>query len=106
MANSRPELIDLRSAIFNRPARLAAATAYALSASSAPLCRHGKGRPSNRHSRRYLMADIDATPAELDERIAILEDNLRDLTEQAAAYSGAADEDRSSDRIAEIEQQL
>lgn len=52
------------------------------------------------------MSDTNPTLAELEDRIAILEDNLRDLTEQAAAYSGAGDEDRSSDRIAELEQQL
>ena len=52
------------------------------------------------------MSDTNPTLAELEDRIAILEDNLHDLTEQAAAYSGAGDEDRSSDRIAEIEQQL
>lgn len=39
--------------------------------------------------------------ADLDARIAIARDNLRQLTEQAAAYSGAADEERSADRIAE-----
>lgn len=38
---------------------------------------------------------------DLDARIAIARDNLRQLTEQAAAYSGAADEERSADRIAE-----
>ena len=52
------------------------------------------------------MAETEPTRAEVEERIAILEDNLRDLTEQAAAYSGANDEDLASDRIAEIEQQL
>ena len=41
--------------------------------------------------------------AELDERLSVVRDNLRDLVEQAAAYSGAADEERSSARIAEEE---
>ncbi len=36
---------------------------------------------------------------ELDDRIAILRDNMRQLTEQAAALSGAADEARIADRI-------
>jgi hypothetical protein len=36
---------------------------------------------------------------ELDRRIAILRDNLRQLIEQAAARSGAADEALASDRI-------
>lgn len=52
------------------------------------------------------MSDPNSTLAELDERIAIIEDNLRDLVEQAAAYSGGNDEDRSSDRIAEQQQEL
>ena len=43
---------------------------------------------------------------ELDDRIAILRDNLRQLTEQAAALSGAADEARLADRIAEQEATL
>jgi len=40
------------------------------------------------------------TLAELDAAIAVVQDNLRELIEQAAAYSGAADEDRNADRIA------
>ncbi|MDH7971593.1 hypothetical protein QH494_05315 [Sphingomonas sp. AR_OL41] len=52
------------------------------------------------------MSDTNATRAQLDERIAIIEDNLRDLVEQAAAYSGGNDEERSSDRIAAQQQEL
>jgi len=51
------------------------------------------------------MADPDEL-AELDQRIAILRDNLRELVEQAAAYSGAADEARTADRIANQEARL
>ena len=43
---------------------------------------------------------------ELDDRIAILRDNIRQLTEQAAAFSGAADEERTADRIAEQDEEL
>jgi predicted ATPase len=43
---------------------------------------------------------------ELDDRIAIVRDNLRQLTEQAAALSGAADEARFADRIAAQEAEL
>jgi hypothetical protein len=43
---------------------------------------------------------------ELDDRIAILRDNIRQLTEQAAAASGAADESRNADRIAEQSEEL
>jgi hypothetical protein len=44
--------------------------------------------------------------AELDARLSVVRDNLRELVEQAAAYSGAADEDLMSDRIAEQEEKL
>lgn len=43
---------------------------------------------------------------ELDERIAMLRANLSELTEQAAAYSGAADENLAADRIAQQQAQL
>lgn len=44
--------------------------------------------------------------AELDERLSVVRDNLRELVEQAAAYSGAADEELMNSRIAEQEEQL
>jgi ABC-type transporter Mla subunit MlaD len=52
------------------------------------------------------MADNLATLAELDQRIADIRENLRELIEQAAAFSGAADDDRASERIAKQEAQL
>ena len=47
-----------------------------------------------------------AALAEIEGRIQIVEDNLRQLQEQAAAYSGAADEERNADRIAQQESKL
>ena len=44
--------------------------------------------------------------AEIDNRIAALRENLRELIEQAAAYSGARDEDFASRRISEQEEEL
>jgi hypothetical protein len=44
--------------------------------------------------------------AELDQRIAIIRQNINELVEQAAAYSGAEDEERNADRIAQQEQEL
>jgi hypothetical protein len=44
--------------------------------------------------------------ADIDKRIQIVEDNLRELIEQAAAFSGAADEERAADRIAEQQAKL
>src|ERR1043165_981861 len=43
---------------------------------------------------------------EIEDRIAILRDNIRQLTEQAAALSGAADEARAADRIAAQQAEL
>ena len=51
------------------------------------------------------MAD-PAALAEIERRIQIIEDNLRELLEQAAAYSGAADEERNADRIADQQAKL
>jgi hypothetical protein len=47
-----------------------------------------------------VMADSESL-SELDRRIAAVRENLRVLMEQSAAYSGAADEERNADRIAE-----
>ncbi|HVX99600.1 MAG TPA: hypothetical protein VHA55_07395 [Pseudorhodoplanes sp.] len=43
---------------------------------------------------------------EIENRIAILRNNIRQLTEQAAAASGAGDEERNADRIAEFQDEL
>ena len=43
------------------------------------------------------------TDSELEERIALIRRNIVDLVEQAAAYSGAGDEARTADRIAQQE---
>ena len=47
-----------------------------------------------------------AALADIEKRIQIVEDNLRELIEQAAAYSGAADEERNADRIADQQAKL
>jgi uncharacterized small protein (DUF1192 family) len=57
----------------------------------------GKGR---------LMREDTPSLAELDERIAIVRDNIRELVEQAAAFSGAEDEERNADRIAQQQAEL
>jgi uncharacterized small protein (DUF1192 family) len=43
---------------------------------------------------------------ELERRIAIVRDNIRQLIEQAAANSGAGDESRNADRIAQQQEEL
>ena len=44
--------------------------------------------------------------AEIDERIRIVRDNIRQLIEQAAAMSGAEDEERNAKRIAQQNDEL
>lgn len=44
--------------------------------------------------------------SELADRIAILRDNIRQITEQAAARSGAADEERNAERLAQQSDEL
>jgi hypothetical protein len=48
----------------------------------------------------------DLTIKELEERIAVVRQNISELVEQAAAYSGAGDEARAADRIAQQEEEL
>jgi len=43
---------------------------------------------------------------EITNRIAVLRDNLRQLTEQAAAQSGAANEERLANRIEDQSKEL
>jgi hypothetical protein len=46
------------------------------------------------------MTDFSSlSPTELSGRIAVLQDNLRQLTEQGTAQSGAANEERLANRI-------
>jgi hypothetical protein len=52
------------------------------------------------------MSDNPPKASELDERIAAVRENLRSLVEQAAAYSGAADDELTSRRIAAQEAKL
>ncbi|HTO42092.1 MAG TPA: hypothetical protein VL026_14050 [Rhizomicrobium sp.] len=49
-----------------------------------------------------MMAD-KTRRAELDDEIAAIRENLRELTEQAAAQSGAADENFAAERIGDLE---
>jgi len=52
------------------------------------------------------MTDIPQNITEIDERIAIARENLRELIEQATADSASGDEELISQRIAEQEAQL
>jgi hypothetical protein len=46
------------------------------------------------------------TLPELDRQIAIVRGNIRQITEQATAASGAADEERNADRLADQQAEL
>jgi uncharacterized small protein (DUF1192 family) len=43
---------------------------------------------------------------EIEDRIAIVRDNIRQLIEQAAAFSGAGDEERNANRLAQQNEEL
>jgi len=53
-----------------------------------------------------LASEASPVIAEIDNRIAIVRNNLRDLVAQATSYSGAAAEELTSQRIAEQEAKL
>jgi uncharacterized small protein (DUF1192 family) len=50
--------------------------------------------------------DSSLSLPELEDRIAIVRDNIRQLVEQAAGSSGAQDEARNADRIAQQTEEL
>jgi hypothetical protein len=52
------------------------------------------------------MLDSLTDLADIDDQIAVTRENLRELIEQAAAYSGAADDDLAAQRIADQEARL
>jgi hypothetical protein len=52
------------------------------------------------------MPELPLNLTEIERRIAVLRENIRELIEQAAAFSGAADEELVSRRIAEQEARL
>jgi hypothetical protein len=52
------------------------------------------------------MTEVPRSIEEIEARISALRENLRELVEQAAAYSGAAGDELMSERIAEQQAQL
>jgi hypothetical protein len=58
-------------------------------------------------SLRKVIMDLSSIPTpDLANRIAILRDNIRQITERAAAESGAADEERNADLLARQTEEL
>ncbi len=50
--------------------------------------------------------DTTSSSSELEQEIGDVRENIRQLVEQAASYSGAADDEQASTRIAEQEARL
>jgi uncharacterized small protein (DUF1192 family) len=62
---------------------------------------------TNGAKEKYSVTDFSPlSNPEIADRIAILRDNIRQLTEQAAAQSGAANEERTAERIAVQNEEL
>ena len=53
-----------------------------------------------------MAKDTSISLGDLEARIAIARDNIRQLIEQAAVSAGAEDEDRNADRIAAQQEEL
>ena len=52
------------------------------------------------------MMNTTSSLSSIDNRIALIRDNIRQLVEQAAAYSGGQDEARTADRIDQQNKEL
>lgn len=65
-----------------------------------------KAAAPRRKRAAVVIPAVSPAVADLDRRIAIVRNNLRDLTEMAAASSGASNEELASGRIADQEEQL
>jgi uncharacterized small protein (DUF1192 family) len=55
---------------------------------------------------RIMSNESSLSQAELNDRIRILEDNIRQLIEQAAAASGEQNESRIADRLSQQNEEL
>jgi len=59
------------------------------------------------HNGKSIMSNGPSSSLEeLEARIAIARDNVRQLIEQAAAFSGAEDEERNAERLARQQEEL
>ena len=69
--------------------------------------RGARAAGGNAGNRENIMSNGSSLSlSELEDRIAIIRDNIRQLVEQAAAFSGAEDEARNADRIARQTEEL
>jgi hypothetical protein len=90
------------------PKKKAAARKPAPAAKKKAAMRRRKPVPAAKTPARTARPPKAPSPAlaEIDQRIALVRNNLRDLTEQAASTSGSASEEALSDRIASQEAEL
>jgi len=64
-------------------------------------------RPTQSSTKENMMSNGSTLSLpEIEDRIAIVRDNIRQLIEQAAAFSGAEDEERNADRLAQQNEEL
>ena len=69
--------------------------------------RGARAAGGNAGNRENIMSNGSSLSlSELEDRVAIIRDNIRQLVEQAAAFSGAEDEARNADRIARQTEEL
>jgi uncharacterized small protein (DUF1192 family) len=66
----------------------------------------GRHQVPQKQEHLRMSNDNSLSRPELDDRIAILQDNLRQLVEQAAGRSGGQTEERTADRIAQQREEL
>jgi hypothetical protein len=95
-----------KQAAATRKKRAAAKKASATRKAKAAAASQAKPAANTNTPMRPRPSDVSTAVAELDERIAIIRNNLRELVEQAASYSGAANEELISQRISEQETKL
>jgi hypothetical protein len=95
-----------KKAAATRKKRAAAKKSSATRKTKAAAASQAKLAANTNTPMRPRPSDVSPAVAELDERIAIIRNNLRELVEQAASYSGAANEELISQRISEQETKL
>jgi len=95
-----------KKAAATRKKRAAPKKPLAIRRAKAPAPARAKTAASTNPPQRPRMPEVPPAIAEIDERIAIVRNNLRELVEQAASSSGASDEELLSQRISEQEAKL
>ena len=98
----KPRAVAKKKAAVTRKKRPAAKKAVVTRKAKVP----ASARAKTTANTTTLMSESSPAIVEIDNRIAMVRNNLRDLVEQATSYSGAAAEELTSQRIAEQEAKL